>query len=124
MGLGSFFKKLFGGAKENVSETTGSVQEKAKDIFKDVKDAAEDAVENLKESTAEVAEKAAEACNVSITGVDIIIEDISTIASNRNYTILEMNFNPALHIHNYPYIGTNRDLGQKIIEALFPEIKS
>lgn len=83
-----------------------------------------DYTDQVHPSYIEVAEKAAEACNVSITGVDIIIEDISTIASNRNYTILEMNFNPALHIHNYPYIGTNRDLGQKIIEALFPEIKS
>lgn len=70
-------------------------------------------------SYVEIAKRAAEALNVSISGVDMIIEDYSLEAMNDNYSILEMNFNPAIHIHNYPYLGLNRNVGEKIIAALF-----
>lgn len=67
----------------------------------------------------EIAKRAAEVLNVSISGVDMIIEDYNLEAMHDNYSILEMNFNPAIHIHNYPYLGLNRNVGERIIAALF-----
>ena len=62
---------------------------------------------------------AVNAIGANISGVDIIIEDIYAEASEENHTIIELNFNPAIHIHSYPYIGKNRNIGDRIIEALF-----
>lgn len=62
--------------------------------------------------------KAAKAVNARITGVDMMIQDIKSPRTNSNSTIIELNFNPAIHIHCYPYEGINRRLGKKVLEAL------
>ncbi|MGL5689863.1 MAG: hypothetical protein ACRDD8_03490, partial [Bacteroidales bacterium] len=56
--------------------------------------------------------------NVAITGVDIMITDINSEANVTNYAIIEMNFNPAIHIHCYPYKGENRHANDKVLDAL------
>ena len=53
-----------------------------------------------------------------ICGVDMMIEDIKNPNPIDNYAIIELNFNPAIHIHCYPYKGKNRNLGEKILKAL------
>lgn len=63
-----------------------------------------------------IAEAAAKAMNINITGVDLITEDITKPCK---YSILELNFNPAIHIHTYPLIGTNRHPAKKILDTLF-----
>ena len=70
-------------------------------------------------SYVEIAEKAVKVLGVNISGVDIIIEDVAKPADNNNYSILELNFNPAIHIHTYPLIGENREPAAKILKALF-----
>lgn len=66
----------------------------------------------------EEAERAAKAVGANITGVDMMIKDIALPRTKGNSTIIELNFNPAIHIHCYPYKGTNRRLGKKVLEAL------
>ena len=66
----------------------------------------------------EIASKSAKALGVRITGLDMMIEDLSKPATKDNYAIIEMNFNPAIHIHCYPYQGKNRRLNEKILDAL------
>ena len=51
----------------------------------------------------------------------MMIDDIREEATDENYSIIEMNFNPAIHIHCHPYQGKNRHLDTKILDALFPE---
>ena len=51
-----------------------------------------------------------------ICGVDMIIEDIQD--ENSTYSIIELNFNPAIHIHAYPYRGISRNAAPKILKAL------
>lgn len=63
--------------------------------------------------------RTAEIMKVNITGVDMLIEDITRPARNDNFSVIELNFNPAIHIHCYPYQGKNRRVGDKVIEALF-----
>ena len=64
----------------------------------------------------EIARKAAKDLNVAICGVDMIIEDWRDESSN--YSIIEMNYNPAIHIHTYPLIGKGRPVAQSILKAL------
>lgn len=62
--------------------------------------------------------RASRAVGAVITGVDMIINDINEEWTPENSTIIELNFNPAIHIHCYPYVGVNRHLGKKVLEAL------
>lgn len=64
----------------------------------------------------EIAVMASKAVDATICGVDMMVTDIG--AFREDYAIIELNFNPAIHIHCYPYKGKNRDLGNKILDAL------
>lgn len=65
-----------------------------------------------------IAVKAAQAVGARICGADIIIQDIHKKPDNQNYSIIELNFNPALHIHNYPFVGENRHVDEKVLDLL------
>ncbi|MNO74210.1 Glutathione biosynthesis bifunctional protein GshAB [compost metagenome] len=67
----------------------------------------------------QIAIKAAKAVNATFCGVDMMIEDITEEATDQNYCIIELNFNPAIHIHCYPYQGKNRKADDKILDLLF-----
>jgi glutamate--cysteine ligase len=77
-----------------------------------------DFTDEIHSSYKEIAAKSAKILGVRITGLDMMIEDISKPATDHNYAIIEMNFNPAIHIHCYPYQGQNRKLNEKILDAL------
>ncbi|MGE5393521.1 MAG: bifunctional glutamate--cysteine ligase GshA/glutathione synthetase GshB [Candidatus Saccharibacteria bacterium] len=77
-----------------------------------------DFTDDIPESYKQIALKAAKALNVKITGLDMMIADISEEASADNYGIIELNFNPAIHIHCYPYQGKNRQINRKLMDAL------
>ncbi|WCL51137.1 bifunctional glutamate--cysteine ligase GshA/glutathione synthetase GshB [Leptospira sp. GIMC2001] len=65
-----------------------------------------------------IAENAARAVESQICGVDIISESIESLPSSENYGILEINFNPVLYIHDFPYEGKNRKVGAKVLDLL------
>lgn len=65
-----------------------------------------------------VAINAAKAVGARICGADIIISDIHAEPNARNYSIIELNFNPALHIHDFPYQGKNRHVEKKVLDLL------
>lgn len=65
-----------------------------------------------------IAVAAAQAVGAKICGADIIIEDIHRTPDDHNYSIIELNFNPALHIHNYPFVGENRHVDEKVLDLL------
>lgn len=78
-----------------------------------------DFTDDMHESYKEISIQATHALDVNITGLDMMIDDIAQPATSDNYAIIEMNFNPAIHIHCHPYKGENRHLDRKILEALF-----
>ena len=83
-----------------------------------------DVTDDIPESYKQIAVKAAQALNVKITGLDMIIPDCKQEATDGNYAIIELNFNPAIHIHCHPLIGKNRRLNEKLLDLLgFPVIK-
>lgn len=63
-----------------------------------------------------LAVEAAKSVEAKICGVDIIIAD--GLDKEGDYRILELNFNPVLYIHNYPYEGKDRKVGEKILDLL------
>lgn len=77
-----------------------------------------DFTDDIPESYKQIAIKAASALNVKITGLDMIIKDHTNEATPDNYAIIEMNFNPAIHIHCHPFKGKNRRLNEKLMDAL------
>lgn len=77
-----------------------------------------DFTDDLPDSYKQIAVRAARALNVSITGLDMMIPDTSQEATTENYAIIELNFNPAIHIHCHPFKGKNRKLNEKLMDAL------
>ncbi|MCZ4694696.1 bifunctional glutamate--cysteine ligase GshA/glutathione synthetase GshB [Ancylomarina euxinus] len=77
-----------------------------------------DFTDDIHQSYKDIAIKATKALDVEITGLDMMIIDVTTPATEQNYSIIEMNFNPAIHIHCYPYKGENRYLNEKVLDAL------
>lgn len=77
-----------------------------------------DFTDDIMEEYKAIAVRAAEAVGAKICGVDMIIQDIARKPDAENYSIIELNFNPALHIHNYPYVGQNRHVEEKVLDLL------
>lgn len=65
-----------------------------------------------------LAVKATESVGATICGVDMMIKNINNPYPENNYAVIELNFNPAIHIHTYPYRGENRQLAKRILHAL------
>lgn len=81
-----------------------------------------DVTEDLHDDYKQVAVAAAKAIGAVIAGIDFIIPDKSQPASNPGaYGIIEANFNPAMHMHVFPYSGTGRRLTMDVLRLLFPE---
>lgn len=75
-----------------------------------------DYTDEIHEAYKQVAVAAAKAVEARICGVDMMIGDIKNFT--KNHAIIELNFNPAIHIHCYPFSGKNRNLGNKILNIL------
>ena len=77
-----------------------------------------DFTDDILDEYKQIAIDSAKAADATICGVDMMIKDIKELPNDSNHGIIEINFNPAIHIHCYPYRGKNRDLGNKILDAL------
>ncbi len=81
-----------------------------------------DYTDDIPESYKQLAIRAAKAAGATFCGVDMMIGDINIEANEDNYSIIEINFNPAIHIHCYPYQGKNRRADDKILDLLFGSV--
>lgn len=66
----------------------------------------------------DIAVRAAGVVGAAICGIDIIIGDYSRKPDPANYGIIELNFNPALHIHDFPSVGKNRHVEKYVLDLL------
>lgn len=78
----------------------------------------------------EIAEAAAEVVGARICGVDMIVpdKDATVVADTTvvadgavgagGYSVIELNFNPALHIHDYPFQGEDRQVERHVLDLL------
>lgn len=65
-----------------------------------------------------IAVKAAKAAGATFCGVDMIIKDINKPASKDNYSIIEINFNPSLHIHQYTLNPPQTNVAAAVLDQL------
>lgn len=66
----------------------------------------------------QIAVNAARAVGAKICGADIIIKDFKEAPLPGNHGIIELNFNPAIHIHSFPFRGENRHPGKAVLDLL------
>jgi D-alanine-D-alanine ligase-like ATP-grasp enzyme len=64
------------------------------------------------------AEQATAAVGARICGLDMIIPNLAAEGADAAYSILELNFNPALHIHDFPAEGRNRQVERHVLDLL------
>lgn len=72
------------------------------------------------ESYKELAVEASRVLGSRLTGIDIMIENLSSPRQlgGGGCAIIELNFNPVLFIHQFPYQGDSRDVGARVLDAL------
>lgn len=75
-----------------------------------------DYTDDIPERFKQIAVDATKAVNAKFCGVDMMINDYKD--QNSDYAIIELNFNPAIHIHCFPYKGTERKIGVEVLKAL------
>ncbi|EXJ22814.1 Glutathione biosynthesis bifunctional protein gshF [Alkalibacterium sp. AK22] len=84
-----------------------------------------DMTDTMHESYKQAAVEMAQALGVKVTGLDLIIPDITQPSTEEKpgYVTIEANFNPAMHMHAFVQKGTGRNLTEKVIRMLYPSIK-
>ncbi|EOT33665.1 glutamate-cysteine ligase/gamma-glutamylcysteine synthetase [Enterococcus durans ATCC 6056] len=83
-----------------------------------------DVTDEFSEDYKQIAVSAVEALGAKISGIDLIIPD-KEVDPEKNptaYGIIEANFNPAMHMHVYPFAGKGRRLTMNVLQLLYPEI--
>lgn len=83
-----------------------------------------DVTDEFSESYKQIAVSAVEALGAKISGIDLIIPDKEVAPENSAtaYGIIEANFNPAMHMHVYPFAGKGRRLTLDVLNLLYPEL--
>ena len=66
----------------------------------------------------DLAVAAAAAVGARICGVDLVTSSITDQPTGTDYAVIEVNFNPALHIHDYPATGVNRMVERHVLDLL------
>ncbi|RSU13121.1 bifunctional glutamate--cysteine ligase/glutathione synthetase [Vagococcus elongatus] len=84
-----------------------------------------DVTNDFRNEYKEIAVAAVEALGAKISGIDLIIPDkeVNPYETKNSYGIIEANFNPAMHMHVFPYQGEGVRLTQNVLDLLFPESK-
>src|SRR5699024_4515634 len=83
-----------------------------------------DQTDEMDESYKKIAVGIAEAVGAEVSGVDLIITDLRKPSTKEQpgYTVIEANFNPAMHMHAYVTKGKGRRLTLNVLSMLFPEL--
>ena len=80
-----------------------------------------DVTASMHSSYKQIAEGMANTLEVAITGLDLIIDDMTEPATLTNYAAIEANFNPMMMMHIYPAQGESVRLTKELLDFLFPE---
>ena len=83
-----------------------------------------DMTDVIDDSYKQIAIDAVAALGAKICGIDLIIpdKDVKGARDSLTYGIIEANFNPAMHMHVYPYAGQGRRLTMDVLKLLYPEV--
>lgn len=82
---------------------------------------ATDVTDEVHPANRSMAELAAQILGLDVAGIDMICQDISRPLAAQNGAIVEVNAAPGLRMHIAPYQGKPRNVGDPIMDMLFPE---
>ncbi len=74
----------------------------------------EEIFDEISEYYKDISIKATKAMGVSICGIDMIVSN-----DMQDYVIIEANFNPAIQMHTYPFLGIGKNVASDILGLLF-----
>lgn len=77
-----------------------------------------DYTDEVHEGYKQIAVQAMQAVGAKICGADFIIHDIHAEPKPGNYSVIELNFNPAMYMHRHPYKGKKRYVEKKVLDLL------
>ena len=82
-----------------------------------------DLTDTMSTAYRKIALKAAQSVGATFCGVDMIIKDVNCRPNRSNHAIIELNFNPALYLHQEPDHGKGRNVAGDVLDCLgFPFI--
>lgn len=79
-----------------------------------------DVTDQVHPTIEKMAVAAARAIGLDVAGIDFICQDITKPFDHTKMAIIEVNAAPGIRMHHYPSEGTKRDVGNAIVEYLFP----
>ena len=77
-----------------------------------------DVTDKVHPSIARMCERVARLIGLDVCGVDLVIPDIATPITSGG--VIEVNASPGLRMHHFPSAGQPRDVGQALVESLYP----
>lgn len=81
---------------------------------------ANDVTDKVHEDIKLLCERTAKIIGLDICGVDLILEDISHPLFSQSGGVIEVNAGPGIRMHHYPHRGQARDVGDAIVNLMFP----
>ena len=81
---------------------------------------AEDVTDIVPQATKRMMERAARLIGLNVCGIDVIATDIREPLTSGNGAVLEINAAPGFRMHTHPTNGQARNVGQAMIDLLFP----
>src|SRR5829696_589052 len=79
---------------------------------------AQDVTDKIHPSIARMCDRTARLIGLDVCGVDLVIPDIATPMTSGG--VIEINASPGLRMHHFPSAGMPRDVGQAVVDAIFP----
>jgi cyanophycin synthetase len=83
-----------------------------------------DCTDQIHPDNAALAIRAANAIGIDIAGIDFVTADISQSILDTGGVIVEVNTAPGIRMHLYPSTGKPRNVGEDIVNFLFPTAES
>ena len=79
---------------------------------------ARDVTDKVHPSIARLCERAARLIGLDVCGVDLVIPDIAAPITSGG--VIEVNASPGLRMHHYPSVGMPRDVGEAVVDSIYP----
>ena len=79
---------------------------------------ARDVTDDVHPTTARLCERVARLIGLDVCGVDLVIDDISMPITSGG--VIEVNASPGLRMHHFPSEGVPRDVGQALVDSVYP----
>lgn len=79
---------------------------------------AQDVTDQVHPTITRMCERAARLIGLDVCGVDLVIPDIATPMTSGG--VIELNASPGLRMHHYPSAGMPRDVGEAVVDSVYP----